>query len=108
MPFIDANYINMARKIECLHHEQNVSHLKEQITHLQKALAWEKTLHQSRLAELRQVEKLDAQLAKSSIKKDRTPPRKSDVSPLPKSVEHLPHTKKHSGPAMRVHSRQIA
>jgi hypothetical protein len=108
MPFIDTNYINMARKIECLHHEQKVSHLKQQIAHLTKALAWEKALHQSRLAELRQVEKLDAQLTKSSGKKDRTPPRNSDVSPLPKSVQHLPHSKKHSGPAMRVHSRQIA
>ena len=56
MPYVDVQYISVARKNEMEHHEHTMEKLGAQIAWLTKSVAWELEQHHSRIKELQQVE----------------------------------------------------
>ncbi len=56
MPYVDIQYISVARKNEVEHHQHAMDQLREKIAWLTKCVAWELDQHHSRLKELQQAE----------------------------------------------------
>ena len=91
MPYVDTEYINVARTSETQHHERTMDQLREKIAQLTKALDWEMAQHESRLKELQQVE--DTLRMKESPSKPVT--KRPTLDPVPSSKQRWTKSRKY-------------